>query len=85
MTAEKNDQSISESSGANCSTECSSTTPHLGTNDITNEVENDPDATSCSKRNGRSDNEREKYNDSSSSVLYFSILLLNVFFHELNI
>ena len=71
MTAEKNDQSISESSGANCSTECSSTTPHLGTNDITNEVENDPDATSCSKRNRTNDNEREKYNDSSSSVRYF--------------
>ena len=53
---------------------------HLGTNDITNQVENDPDATSCSKRNRTNDNEREKYNDSSSSVLFFYIFLsINIF------
>ena len=69
MTAEMRDQSIGESGGANCSTECSSTTPHLGTNETVNDEENTPDVSSCSKRNGSNDSEREKYNNTSSMVL----------------
>ena len=75
MTAEKTDQRISESGGTSCSTECSSTTPHLGTNDNNNEEENSPDASSCVKRNG--DNEREKYSN-LSSVVFFNYMLLYI-------
>ena len=76
MTAEKTDQGISESGGANCSTECSSTTPHLGTNDNNAEEENAGDASSCVKRNG--DNEREKYSNSSSTVLLIIYLATKI-------
>ena len=69
MTAEKNDQSISESGGANCSTECSSTTPHLGTNETVNDEANTPDVRICSKRNGSNVSETQKYTNPSSKVL----------------
>ena len=69
MTADKNDQSIGESGGANCSTECSSTTPHLGTNETLNDEANAPDVSSFSKRNGSNVSEKEKYTNASLKVL----------------
>ena len=68
MTAEKSDQSIGESGGANCSTECSSTTPHLGTNETVNDEENTPDVSSCSRKHGSNVSESEKFTNTSSKV-----------------
>ena len=71
MTAEKVDHGIGESSGASCSTECSSTTPHLGTNESNTgcQEQHVGDGRNSAKKNSLNDNEDEKFTSSSSMVL----------------
>ena len=81
MTAEKVDHGIGESSGASCSTECSSTTPHLGTNETNTSCQEQHvgDGRSSAKKNNLNDNEGEKFTSSSSMVL-LKIQALNIFY-----
>ena len=70
MTAEKADRSIGESSGASCSTECSSTTPHLGANESNPNCQEQDigDGRTNAKKNCPEDNEGEKFTSPSSMV-----------------
>ena len=75
MTAEKTDTVNTDdvNDGANnCSTECSSTTPYLGTSDINTRCSEDniTDDRDITKKNNASDHENDKFTSSSSTVGY---------------
>ena len=75
MTAEETSTGIGEAGIASCSTECSSTTPHLGANDINTHgrEENNSDGRNSVKRVSTTDNGNEEFLSSSSTV--FQVLL----------
>ena len=82
MTAEKTTSGIGEGGIASCSTECSSTTPHLGANDpnTNGEEENDGSGRNSIKRVSTTNNGTEDFLSSSSTVcrpylVYVSITL----------
>ena len=73
MTAEKTDTANTDdvNDGANnCSTECSSTTPHLGTSDVNAHCSEDniTDDRDITKKDNANDN--EKFTSTSSTVGY---------------
>ena len=73
MTAEKTDTVNTDDAndGANnCSTECSSTTPHLGTSDISTRSSEDNIADDRDITKKDNDNENDKFASTSSAVGY---------------
>ena len=73
MTAEETNSSAGEGGMTNCSTECSSTTPHLGSNDTRRNglrAENNDDGGNDDNRPNSNDAGNDEFLTSSSTVCY---------------